>query len=260
MTGVGDLQKMNELLTKNNNNRKNMKKDHINHKNTKQQNKNWKRNDTLGFDYLFPLSDHTSTSPSTSTSTLFDRVVPRVSDWGWLGGVSDVVVARPEVIIEGFYAKDVNMMLEEEKDKSKTVLEEDGEWKEIHFNFKPGDMAVSPRWVAPHQPRLDWQMWFAALGTYSHNPWFVHLLAKLLHNTPSSPSTGCPVIFGLLDETKEPLKLQQNRSVDSSILIPPPPPQFVRAKLYYYTFTRKNFNDNLKNNNDDDDEDVEDYW
>jgi len=33
---------------------------------------------------------------------------------------------------------------------------------------------------APHQPRLDWQMWFAALGHYKNNPWLVHLVYKLL--------------------------------------------------------------------------------
>ena len=34
--------------------------------------------------------------------------------------------------------------------------------------------------VAPHQPRLDWQMWFAALGSYQSNPWLVHLVYRLL--------------------------------------------------------------------------------
>ena len=34
--------------------------------------------------------------------------------------------------------------------------------------------------MAPHQPRLDWHMWFAALGAYHHQPWIVHLAAKLL--------------------------------------------------------------------------------
>ena len=33
---------------------------------------------------------------------------------------------------------------------------------------------------APHQPRLDWQMWFAALGRYEHNPWLIHLIYRLL--------------------------------------------------------------------------------
>ena len=34
--------------------------------------------------------------------------------------------------------------------------------------------------IAPHQPRLDWQMWFAALGSYQNNPWLVHLVYRLL--------------------------------------------------------------------------------
>ena len=34
--------------------------------------------------------------------------------------------------------------------------------------------------TAPHQPRLDWQMWFAALGSYQYNPWLVHLVYRLL--------------------------------------------------------------------------------
>ena len=36
--------------------------------------------------------------------------------------------------------------------------------------------------VVPHQPRLDWQMWFAALGSYQHNPWFLNLVYRLLMN------------------------------------------------------------------------------
>ena len=34
--------------------------------------------------------------------------------------------------------------------------------------------------IAPHQPRLDWQMWFAALGSYQHDPWIIHLMYRLL--------------------------------------------------------------------------------
>lgn len=34
--------------------------------------------------------------------------------------------------------------------------------------------------TVPHQPRLDWQMWFAALGNYEHNPWFVSFIYRLL--------------------------------------------------------------------------------
>ena len=39
-------------------------------------------------------------------------------------------------------------------------------------------------YTAPHQPRLDWQMWFAALGSYQHNPWFLNLVYRLLMNEP----------------------------------------------------------------------------
>jgi hypothetical protein len=40
------------------------------------------------------------------------------------------------------------------------------EWREYAFLYKPGDVTRRPPWNIPHQPRLDWQMWFAALGTY----------------------------------------------------------------------------------------------
>ena len=36
-------------------------------------------------------------------------------------------------------------------------------WLPYEFRYKPGDLRRPPAWVAPHQPRLDWQMWFAAL-------------------------------------------------------------------------------------------------
>lgn len=39
-------------------------------------------------------------------------------------------------------------------------------WEPYQFLFKPGDVNRAPPWVAPYQPRLDWQMWFAALGTH----------------------------------------------------------------------------------------------
>ena len=62
------------------------------------------------------------------------------------GLFSAMTTARLEVVIEG---------------------SDDGdEWREYQFRYKPGDVTRAPRWVAPHQPRLDWQMWFAALGDH----------------------------------------------------------------------------------------------
>jgi predicted DCC family thiol-disulfide oxidoreductase YuxK len=47
----------------------------------------------------------------------------------------------------------------------------DGEgWREVVFRYKPGDPARAPRFFAPHMPRLDWQMWFAALSAEALAP------------------------------------------------------------------------------------------
>jgi hypothetical protein len=53
-------------------------------------------------------------------------------------------------------------------------------WSEYEFKYKPGSVDRAPGWMIPHQPRLDWQMWFAALGTYDDNPWFANFLAVCL--------------------------------------------------------------------------------
>ncbi|GMF30298.1 unnamed protein product [Phytophthora fragariaefolia] len=109
------------------------------------------------------------------------------------------VVARPEIVLEGT------------RDGGLT-------WEEYHFKFKPGDVNSAPRLVAPFHPRLDWQMWFAALGDYQGTPWLVHLVAKLLE--------GSPDVKDLLDSTRDPFLHG--------------PPDAVRAQLYYYDFTRLN--------------------
>jgi len=90
----------------------------------------------------------------------------------------------------------------------------DGEsWTPYEFRYKPGNPLRAPRWVAPHQPRLDWQMWFAALGDYRANPWFVNFLFRL--------AQGRPEVLGLLKENPFPEK----------------PPRYLRAVLYEYHFT-----------------------
>ncbi|MFI5362587.1 MAG: lipase maturation factor family protein [Elusimicrobiota bacterium] len=56
------------------------------------------------------------------------------------------------------------------------------DWREWPFRYKPGDPLRAPPIVAPHMPRVDWQMWFAALGAPS--PWFGNLLYRLLQGSP----------------------------------------------------------------------------
>ncbi len=100
---------------------------------------------------------------------------------------------RPEIVIEG---------------------SPDGiDWVPYALKWKPGDLKDAPRWVAPHQPRLDWQMWFAALGSPRENRWFTSLMERLLQNSPS--------VIGLTRRNPFPEK----------------PPRYVRAILYQYNFT-----------------------
>ena len=62
---------------------------------------------------------------------------------------------------------------------------DDGQqWRAYGFPYKPGDVTRAPRWAAPYQPRLDWQMWFAALSDYRSNPWFVAFAERLLEGSP----------------------------------------------------------------------------
>lgn len=58
------------------------------------------------------------------------------------------------------------------------------EWYEIRFRYKPGDLARAPPFNAPHQPRLDWQLWFASLDLDGHRGLLESLAAHILKGTP----------------------------------------------------------------------------
>jgi hypothetical protein len=100
---------------------------------------------------------------------------------------------RPELIFEG---------------------SDDGrEWRAYEFRHKPGELSRRPTWVAPHQPRLDWQLWFAALGSPNQNPWVLSLCEHLLRGTPEVTAL-----------------LGQNPFREK-------PPRFMRVVRYEYHFT-----------------------
>ena len=86
-------------------------------------------------------------------------------------------------------------------------------WLPYEFKWKPGDLMRRPSFVAPHQPRVDWQMWFAALGSWQSNPWFQSFIVRLLQ--------GSPDVLAML--AKNPF--------------PDSPPRYLRAELYQYRFT-----------------------
>jgi lipase maturation factor 1 len=90
----------------------------------------------------------------------------------------------------------------------------DGEhWLAYEFPYKPGNVNRPPPIVEPFQPRLDWQMWFAALGSYQANRWFVNFILRLLQ--------GEPGVLRLLSYNP----------------FPGSPPKYLRARLYLYHFT-----------------------
>lgn len=102
------------------------------------------------------------------------------------------------------------------RDRPEIVIEgsEDGvTWKEYGFRYKPGDVRRAPPVVAPHHPRLDWQMWFLQFGDWRQNPWFANLVLRLLQ--------GSSDVLALFETNPFPEK----------------PPTYVRALRYDYRFT-----------------------
>ena len=81
------------------------------------------------------------------------------------------------------------------------------------FKAKPGDPQRRPPFISPYHLRLDWLMWFAAMGEPQDYPWTLNLVWKLLHN----------------DRASTPSLLAGNP-------FPQAPPTWVRMQLYGYQF------------------------
>ncbi|MCX7523025.1 lipase maturation factor family protein [Microbacterium sp. STN6] len=90
----------------------------------------------------------------------------------------------------------------------------EAEWRAYEFKGKPGDPRRVPRQFAPYHLRLDWLMWFLALGS-PDNRWFIMLLGKLLETDPKT------------------LKLLRVDPFHGE------PPQWIRAKRYHYRFATR---------------------
>ncbi len=108
------------------------------------------------------------------------------------GLFANMTTDRPEIILEG--SMDAQ------------------NWREYEFKYKAGRLDRVPPIVAPHQPRLDWQMWFAALSNFRQTYWFQNLMVRIFE--------GSPTVLDLMGENP----------------FPEGPPRFLRARLYQYSF------------------------
>jgi predicted DCC family thiol-disulfide oxidoreductase YuxK len=109
------------------------------------------------------------------------------------GLFATMTTARPEITIEG--------------------SEDGAAWTEYQFKYKPGNTARRPPWVAPHQPRLDWEMWFAAFSVFEDEPWLQNLHSRLL------------------ERKAHVLELFERDPFEGRT------PRYVRSTLYQYRFT-----------------------
>jgi len=132
-------------------------------------------------------------SPQQVMNTSFDRLA-LVNTYGAFGTVGR---ERDEIIFEGT----------SDENPSQTA-----QWRAYEFPCKPGDPQRRPCIVSPFQPRLDWQIWFAAMATPSQYPWTLHFVWKLLQ--------GDRGVLRLL--ANDPF--------------PEAPPRWVRARFYRYRF------------------------
>jgi lipase maturation factor len=139
--------------------------------------------------------ERTAGTPVQLEGAWADRVVRWLSPFRSINGYGlfrVMTTARPEIVIE--------------------VSEDGQQWREYEFRWKPGDLQRRPAFVEPHMPRLDWQMWFAALDPGGAQYWLDALVQRIL--------SGEPVVRRLLGPS--PLSS---------------PPRFVRLAYYRYRFT-----------------------
>jgi hypothetical protein len=136
-------------------------------------------------------------SPHQIMNTSFDPL-DLVNTYGAFGSVGK---ERLNVVFEGTDA---------------AVPDDAANWKPYPYKGLPVALDERPPQIAPYQLRLDWQMWFAAMGGPNDYPWTLHLIWKLLQNDPGA--------VGLFRSNP----------------FPQVPPRYIRAVLYRYSFVRPN--------------------
>ena len=57
-------------------------------------------------------------------------------------------------------------------------------WIPYPFRYKPQDLNKAPGIYAPYQPRFDWNLWFASLGSWRDNRFVIWTQERLLKSEP----------------------------------------------------------------------------
>ena len=86
-------------------------------------------------------------------------------------------------------------------------------WQAYTFRYKLGDLSARPKFIVPHQPRLDWMIWFVPPKSSSQMQWFTLFMRRL--------AEGSPQVLALLKDN--PFKNK--------------PPKHLRVLVYRYHFT-----------------------
>ena len=91
---------------------------------------------------------------------------------------------------------------------------DDGQtWIAYPFRYKPQALNQAPRIYAPYQPRFDWNLWFASLGSWREN--------MIVPSTEERLLVSSPDVLALFAGNP----------------FPQAPPKLVRAVLWQYWFT-----------------------
>jgi hypothetical protein len=116
---------------------------------------------------------------ATTRIALFENSLP---PWRWV-----LAVLQPAGLANGY---GLFAVMTTRRPEISVELSPDGNlWLPVEFRHKPGNLRRRPDFIAPHQPRLDWQMWFAALADqdpepWRQNPWLVNLLSVFWSEAP----------------------------------------------------------------------------
>ncbi len=106
-----------------------------------------------------------------------------------LRGLAQAVapVARALDDVRSFNAYHLFAQMTHVRDEVAIEGSDDGTtWREYAFRWKPGPVDRAPAFVAPHQPRVDFQAWFLPLGHDAR--WFDTLLQRILNDPPAVAS------------------------------------------------------------------------